>query len=56
MEDLEAFVVGTVAGTVDIKQRNDQARPLRVAADTAGRLNVLGARLGLAQDDHEPQS
>jgi hypothetical protein len=49
----EALVVGAVAGAVDVEEGDDEARALLVAADAAGRLDVLGGGLGLAEDDHE---
>ena len=55
MEDLKSLVVRPVAGLVDVEQRHHQARPLGVAADAAGRLDVLGAGLRLTEHDHQPQ-
>src|SRR5262249_6967885 len=45
MVDLEAFIVGTVARLMDVVDRHYQTWPILVAAHTAGRLNVFGARL-----------
>ena len=51
----EAFVVGTVARLVDVEERHDKPRPLVVSADAARGLDVLGVRLRLAEDDHQPE-
>ena len=51
----EALVVGAVARLVDVEERHDEPRPLVVAADAARGLDVLGVRLGLAEDDHQPE-
>ncbi len=37
----EALVVGAIAGAVDVEEGDDEARALLVAADAAGRLDVL---------------
>jgi hypothetical protein len=52
----EALVVGAVAGAVDVEEGDDEARALLVAADAAGRLDVLGGGLGLAEHDHEAEA
>ena len=51
----EPFVMGSVAWLVDVQDRDDQAGPFMVTANTAGRLDVLGAGLGLAENDHQAE-
>ena len=56
MEDLEPLEMRSVARPVDVEQRDDQAGPVGVASDAAGRLDVLGAGLGLAEYDHQAEA
>ena len=51
----ETLVVGAVTRLMDVQQGDDKARPAFVASDPAGRLDVLGVRLGLAEHDHQPE-
>ena len=50
---LEPLVVRQVAGPGPVVDGEDQARKL--PADPAGRLDVLGRRLGLTGDDHQAE-
>jgi hypothetical protein len=52
----EALEVRAVARAVDVEEGDDQAGALVVAADAAGRLDVLGGGLGLAEHDHEAEA
>src|ERR1700740_644399 len=47
MKGAELLVVRSVTGLVDIKQRDDQARLLGLAADAGRRLDIFGGSLGL---------
>lgn len=51
----EAFVVRAVARAMDVEQGHHQAGAVRVATDAAAGLDVFGAGLGLAENDHQPQ-
>ena len=52
MELPELLEVGAVARLVEIEDGQDESGAVMVAADAAGRLDVLGSALGLFGDDH----
>jgi hypothetical protein len=52
----EALEVGQVAGPSPLVDGEDETRPVRVAADPGGGLDILGGVLGLPGDQHQPQA
>ena len=51
----ETLVVGAVPRFVEVKERHDEPRPPVVTTHAARRLNVLGVRFRLTEDDHKPK-
>ena len=51
--EAEPLVVRAIARAVDVQQGHHEPRLVALATDTARGLDVLGARLGLAEHDHQ---
>src|SRR5436309_1185562 len=52
----EAFVMRSVTRFVNIEDCRHQTGPVGVATDSAGGLNIFGARLWLTEDHHETET